>query len=420
MIIPSIDLQGGQAVQLVGGKRLAIEAGDPRPIARRFGRVGEVAVIDLDAALGTGSNRALIRELLPLARCRVGGGIRTLDDAIHWLDAGAERVILGTRAVPEILRHVPRERVIAALDQDQGDVVVEGWTRGTGQSALDRIAELRPFVGGFLVTFVEREGRMEGTDLEAARAIVLAAGDCRVTFAGGITTPEEIAELDHLGADAQVGMALYSGRLGLAEAFAAPLKSDRLDGLWPTVVCDESGAALGLAYSDHESLARALEDGVGAYHSRKRGLWIKGETSGDTQELLRIDADCDRDTLRFTVRQTGPFCHTGSRSCWGDSPVLRRLCETIEGRRADAEPGSYTKRLLDDPELLRSKLLEEAGELAAATNGDEAEREAADLLYFALVKLLDLGGTLAGVEQVLDQRSKKLVRRPGDAKEVLP
>lgn len=418
MIVPSIDLQCGQAVQLVGGKRLAIEAGNPVPIARKFGRVGEVAVIDLDAAMGLGSNAELIQQMLTLARCRVGGGVRSLEDAVRWLDAGADKVILGTRAVPEILRCLPRERVIAALDANRGEVVVEGWTRGTGKSVLDRMAELRPLVGGFLVTFVEREGRMEGTDLEAARTIVQAAGDCRVTFAGGITSADEIAELDRLGADAQVGMALYSGKLGLAEAFAAPMTSDREDGLWPTVVCDESGAALGLAYSDAESLAKALEEGVGVYRSRKRGLWVKGEASGNTQELIRVNADCDRDTLRFVVSQKGPFCHLGNRSCWSDSPVFRRLCETIEDRMTQAEPGSYTRRLLDDPELLRAKLVEEAAELAAATTSSEAEHEAADLLYFALVKLLSAGGTLVGVEDVLDRRSKRLVRRPGDAKEV--
>ena len=99
MIIGSVDIQNGQAVQLIGGQEKAIEAGDPRPLVRKFGRVGEVAVIDLDAAMGNGSNAELIRELLPLARCRVGGGIRDTKSARDWLDAGAAKVILGTRNI---------------------------------------------------------------------------------------------------------------------------------------------------------------------------------------------------------------------------------------------------------------------------------------------------------------------------------
>ncbi|MDA0951393.1 MAG: HisA/HisF-related TIM barrel protein, partial [Proteobacteria bacterium] len=165
MIIPSIDLMGGQAVQLIGGKERAIEAGDPRPIAERFRLAGEIAVIDLDAALGQGDNRALIEELVKLAPCRVGGGIRDVETAIRWLDAGAAKVILGTAAKPEILRELPRERVIAALDAVEGEVVTHGWTTRTGASIDDRMAELAPYVGGFLVTFVEREGRMQGTDM---------------------------------------------------------------------------------------------------------------------------------------------------------------------------------------------------------------------------------------------------------------
>src|SRR5690606_28351127 len=118
-------------------------------------------------------------------------------------DAGARKVILGTAAKPEILSQLPRQRVIAALDARHGEVVVEGWTKGTGASIEARIEALRPHVGGFLVTFVEREGRLEGIDLDRVREVVEAAGsDCRVTVAGGVTTPEDVGAIDRLGADA--------------------------------------------------------------------------------------------------------------------------------------------------------------------------------------------------------------------------
>lgn len=417
MIVPSIDLQGGNAVQLIGGVTRALDAGDPVPIARRFARVGEIAVVDLDAALCTGTNEEAILRLVSSHRCRVGGGIRSAGQALRWLDAGAERVVLGTAAVPEVLRALPRDRVIVALDAVDGEVVVDGWRTRTGRGIAERMAELREWVGGFLVTFVEREGRLGGTALDRVPALVAAAGAARVTIAGGITTAEEVAALDRLGADAQIGMALYTGALSLAEGFSAPLVSDRPDGLWPTVICDEHGVLLGLAWSDRESLGRAIDEGIGVYRSRRRGTWVKGETSGAHQSLLGVALDCDRDALRFTVRQHGAgFCHLGTRSCFGPERGLGALAATLSRRLAQAPEGSYTRRLLDDPALLRSKLAEEAAELAEA-GPDGVVHETADLLYFALVALLRGGGDLEAVEAELDRRARKVSRRPGDAKE---
>ena len=421
MIVPSIDLMDGNAVQLIGGREKVIDAGDPRPIAEAFGTVGEVAVIDLDAALGRGSNAGVIRELLEIAPCRVGGGIRSVEAAVRWLDAGARKVILGTAATPEVLQELPRDRVIAALDARDDRVVVEGWTKATGARIEDRIEELRDHVCGFLVTFVEREGRMVGLPEDRIRELASVAAPCRLTVAGGVRTPEDIAIADRAGADTQVGMALYSGAFDLAEGFCAPLRTDRPDGLWPTVVTDEHGVALGLTYSNLESVRSALETRRGVYHSRSRGgLWTKGETSGDTQDLLAVDADCDRDALRFTVRQRGRgFCHLGARTCFGEDGGLLALERTVRDRLASAPSGSYTRRLLDDPTLLGSKLVEEAGELFEAASPVEAANETADLLYFAMVAAIQRGTSLAEIERVLDDRSRAVTRRAGNAKPTL-
>ena len=412
MIIPSIDLQAGQTVQLVGGAKKALDAGDPVPIARRFRVAGEIAVIDLDAAMGTGSNAALVERVLAEAPARVGGGIRDRATAIRWLDAGACKIIIGTAATPELLRQLPRERVVAALDARDGEVVVDGWRTATGARLLERVAALRDLVGGFLVTFVELEGRMGGTNLALAKEVVAAAAGCRVTIAGGVTTAEEIRDLDRIGADAQVGMALYTGRLELADAIMAPLVSDRADGLWPTVVVDERGVALGLVYSSAESIREAVRRGQGVYQSRSRGLWIKGASSGAVQELVRIDLDCDRDGPRFVVRQRDPgFCHLDTRTCWGEESGLGRLARRLAARRSAAPEGSYTARLLADPALLAAKLREEAAELGEARARADVIHEAADLLYFTLARLAAEGIDLAEVEAHLDGRALKVTRR---------
>lgn len=417
MIIPSIDLMDGNAVQLVGGKEKVLDAGDPRPLLERFRLAGEVAIIDLDAALGRGSNAELIRELVKMAPCRVGGGIRDVQTARDWLDAGAAKVILGTAAVPEVLSELPRDRVIAAVDAENDEVVVHGWQTRTGLKIAERVAQLKDLVSGFLITFVEHEGRLGGTDLDRIRDLIAVAGDARVTAAGGVTTAADIAAIDALGADAQVGMAIYTGQLDFGDAIAAPFRSDRPDGLWPTVVCDERGAALGLVYSDAESVREAVKTQRGVYHSRKRGLWTKGESSGQIQELLRITPDCDRDALRFTVHQHGGgFCHEGTRSCWGDEGGLPKLLRLVAARRDEAPAGSYTRRLFEEPGLLGAKLVEEAGELAEAAKPADVAWEAADVLYFTACAMARAGVSLEQVEAELDRRALKLTRRQGDAK----
>ncbi len=413
MLIPPIDLMGGEAVQLIGGKEHALSAGDPRPLAEKFGRVGEIAIVDLDAALGTGDNTELIKELLPLAPCRVGGGIRTVEAAIAWLDAGATKVVLGTAATPEVLRQLPPERTVVALDSFDGEVVTHGWTKGTGQRVEDKLAELRDLTSGFLLTFVEREGRMTGTDPDTLNRYLEAAGNCRVTFAGGITGAEEIGQIHKLGADAQVGMALYKNEFTLGDAVAACLRSDRPDGLWPTVVTNERGQALGLAYSNHDSVAASLETGDVTYWSRSRNeLWQKGLTSGATQRLVRMDADCDDDALRFTVTQAGRgFCHLDQTSCFGDFDGFAELERRLLDRVENAPDGSFTKRLFDDRELLASKITEEASELNDATDRADIVHEAADVLFFVMTRLAAEGIPLDDIERELDRRSFKVTRR---------
>src|SRR5881628_1318197 len=160
-------------------------------------------------------------------------------------------------------------------------------------------------------------------------------------------------------------MALYTGRLPLGEAVAAPLAKpvEREGGAaWPTVVCDEWGHALGLVWSTRESLVRAITERKGIYWSRSRqALWEKGATSGNTQELVRVDLDCDRDALRFTVRQRGAgFCHLERRSCWPSGFDLDDLVSSVTGRATGRGPGSGTVKLLGNHGLRAAKLREEA------------------------------------------------------------
>jgi len=222
MLIPSIDLQAGAVVQLVQGERLAIRDDDVFRWVRRFERFPKVQVIDLDAAMGTGNNLALVRQIAGALRCRVGGGIRTVARAEDVLAAGAEQIITGSalfkNGAPDLefarslADAVGRPRVIAAVDSKGGRVVIHGWKTALPLTAADAVRALEPYCDEFLYTHVDTEGLMGGTDIAAIRA-VREATTRRVTAAGGITTRQEIDALDALGIDAVVGMAIYTGAL---------------------------------------------------------------------------------------------------------------------------------------------------------------------------------------------------------------
>jgi phosphoribosyl-ATP pyrophosphohydrolase/phosphoribosyl-AMP cyclohydrolase/histidinol dehydrogenase len=216
---------------------------------------------------------------------------------------------------------------------------------------------------------------------------------------------------------------VVGSQLDVAHCFALCARSDRPDDLIPTVVTDEYERALGLVYSSRPSLVIAIQEGRGVYYSRSRAaLWRKGDTSGMWQALLSARLDCDSDAVLFRVQQHGEppaFCHKFTRSCWGDSAGIPGLERTLWSRKANAPPGSYTKRLFDDRALLRHKLLEEVQEQHEALQSgdkDHLAAETADVLYFAMVAAAAGGVKLSDVEAHLDRRALYIKRRKGDAK----
>lgn len=407
MIIPSIDLQNGCAVQLRQGKKLLLSDNrDPVDLAREFARYGPVAVVDLDAALGRGENRHLIRQICKVAPCRVGGGVRTVDDVRDWIRHGAEKVMVGTNATPEFLRQFPREWMIACLDARGDQVVVKGWTENTGHTVYDQAKTLEDYCGEFLFTQVQVEGTLGGADFNTARELKQLV-DIPITVAGGIRSAEEIGELEALGCNSQIGRVLYEGKIDLAEVWPS-LVTFNEHGLVPTIVQEvDTQQVLMVAFSSPESLRLALETGQGWYWSRSRQeLWRKGATSGHTQELIEARWDCDRDAVLFRVRQIGPACHTGRRSCFesGPKPTLSVLEGVLASRKRSDDDSSYTKKLLNDASLLASKLREETEEVIEANERGHIVWECADVVYHLMVHMQASGVELADVERELRSR----------------
>ena len=224
MLIPSIDLQDGAVVQLVQGERLAIRDEDVFRWVTRFERFPKVQVIDLDAAMSKGDNLPIVRQIAGRLSCRVGGGVRTAERARDLLAAGAQQVIVGSSLfrdgrpdlafAGEMSDAVGRDRVIAAVDSRGGRVVIHGWKTALPITAVEAVRALEPYCDEFLYTYVDAEGLMGGTNIEAILEVRRATSR-HVTAAGGITTQQEIDTLHEHGVDAVVGMALYTGKLDL-------------------------------------------------------------------------------------------------------------------------------------------------------------------------------------------------------------
>jgi len=222
MLIPSIDLQDGAVVQLVQGERLAIRDDDIFKWVRKFEKFPKVQVIDLDAAMGRGDNLAIVRQIAPALSCRVGGGIRAVERAKDVLAAGAKKIIASSSLFKDgkpdlafakaLADAIGADQIIGAVDSKGGQVVIHGWKTPLPITAAEAVKALEPFCGEFLYTHVDSEGLMGGTNFDAIRA-VKSATTRPVTAAGGITTQKEIDDLDDLGIDAVVGMALYTGKL---------------------------------------------------------------------------------------------------------------------------------------------------------------------------------------------------------------
>lgn len=431
MVISSIDLKDGHVVQLKNGKDLVLQRDDSDALIDEFNKYGEVAIIDLDAALrntdekGNTKNTELLKSLLRRGNVRVGGGIRDVKKARQLISLGAEKVIIGSAAwnasrkdgepilntafLDELVKAIGRQRIIISVDAINGKIAVKGWTETANISLIEGAREAEKYASELLFTCVEKEGCMQGTDMGMVKELRNAV-KCRVVAAGGVNSLEQVVELEHMGCDVQLGMALYTGVVSLKDSFIECLDWKKTDGMIPVIAQSEAGEVLMMGYANKDAFERTFKDGKLTFFSRTRkALWTKGETSGHFLQLVKLRADCDRDTVLATVIPHGGACHTGSWTCFGSEPDaksnMERLYATIADRFANPKPGSYTATLND--KRVREKVMEEAEELTEAEGKDEVVWEAADLLYFVSVLMYKEGVSWKDVYNELDKRHKE-------------
>jgi phosphoribosyl-AMP cyclohydrolase / phosphoribosyl-ATP pyrophosphohydrolase len=431
MVIASIDLKDGHVVQLKNGKDLMLQRDDADVLIADFNKYGEVAVIDLDQALrhtdekGNTKNTDLLKHLLRHGNVRVGGGIRDVKKARELISLGAEKVIVGSVAwnpspkegesvlnttfLEELNKAIGKQRVIISVDAIRGKIAVKGWTETVDIPLIDGAKEAEKYCSELLFTCVEKEGCMQGTDMDSCKALRDAV-QCRVVAAGGVNSLEQIMSLEKMGCDVQLGMALYTGVVNLKDSFISCLNWDKVGGMIPVIAQSPEGEVLMMGYANHEAFEKTFASNKLTFWSRTRNeLWTKGETSGHYLEVIKLRADCDRDTVLATVVPHGGVCHTGSYTCFGSDPdaksCMERLYGTITERFANPRPGSYTATL--DGKRVREKVMEEAEELTEAEDKDEVIWEAADVLYFISVLLYKEGVNWQDIYNELDKRHKE-------------
>ena len=430
MVISSIDLKNGHVVQLKNGKELVLQRDDADDLIGKFDMYGEVAIIDLDAALGNVDskgntvNTELLKSLLHKGNVRTGGGIRTVKRARELISLGAEKVIIGSSAwktepkpgesvinedfLNELETAIGKDRIIISVDSINGKIAVKGWTQTVDISLVEGAKQAEKFCSELLFTCVEREGCMQGTDIDYVRQLRDAV-KCRVVVAGGVSSVEEIKQLEKMNCDVQLGMALYTDKVNLKDSFIACLDFEKMP-LIPVIAQSVNGEVLMQGFANEQAVRKSFECGKLTFWSRSRNeIWTKGETSKNFLNIVRMRVDCDRDCILATVIPDGPSCHTGSWTCFTTAPdeksSMGRLYSIIADRFKNPKPGSYTATL--DAKRVREKIEEEAEELCEAEGKNEVIWEAADLIYFVNVLMYKEGVTWKDVYDELDRRHKE-------------
>lgn len=430
MVISSIDLKDGHVVQLKNGKDLMLERDDADALINDFNFYGEVAIIDLDAAMGNvdekgnTANTALLKSLLRKGNVRTGGGIHSVKRARELISLGAEKVIIGSSAwnqnakpgenflnvkfLEDLVAAIGKQRIIISVDSLNGNIAIKGWTETLSIPLLEAAREAEKYCSELLWTCVEKEGCMGGTDINSARALRNAV-KCKVVVAGGVSSVQEIQSLEEINCDVQLGMALYTQKVSLADSFIACLNWKKVD-MIPIIAQSTHGEVLMMGYANREAFQKTFDTKHLTFFSRTRKkLWTKGETSGHFLQVQKLRVDCDRDTVLATVTPHGGVCHTGSFTCFSseqdEKSTLEKLYDIISERFKNPTPGSYTATL--DNTRVREKIQEESEELCEAESKDEVIWEAADLLYFISVLMYKENVSWQDVLNELDKRHKE-------------
>ena len=412
--IPTLDISNEKAVLVKNGKVYKI-LGDAMEKAKFLSIHKHFQIVDIDRAIGTGNNTELIKSIVQRYPCYVGGGIRSYDDAIEFLNSSARRVIVSTNLSSEFIHSIPKERLIIDFDIDQDyKVFIKGRTEINTTNFFDLLKMYCNYVEMITITFHHTEGTCAGIPMKQIEDIkqVLEPYNIKIVVAGGISSIDEIERLKQMNVIPQFGSAFWNGLFTLGDVYSIMLNEKRQSKwiatekkiiLYPCIVQNINGVVLGLTYCSKESLKISVDSRIATFYSRDRDtLWIKGANSGSYHTVQYVHLNCDNTSIRMIV-DGNIFCHLDCISCFGHCDPSRGNLKSLQKIIQQSREGSYTSDLLKSETKIKSKLLEETEELVCS-KGLEVIHETADLLYFICMFLQKNKIDITDVEQELIKR----------------
>lgn len=429
--IPTIDISKGNAVLVKQGQVERIH-GSPIDRAEFLSIHKHFLIVDIDAARGEGNNKELIKTLTQKYSCYVGGGIRTLEDAIDYLNASARRVVISSHH--ELILSLPKDRVILALDIDNDFKLLSHGRKKCEDKHIFEILDLyHEHVELVSITFHQQEGSMQGLPMQQVSALLEQIHQKNYRFklivAGGIHSIDEFKELSELNVIPQFGAGLWNDCFTLGDVFASIVNAekqqewvvDQNTPLFPCVVQNTSGVVLGLVWCTPESIKISVDTRIATFFSRDRKrMWTKGETSGNYCKVKGLHLSCDGSSLRMIVEEGEPkknFCHLNQHSCFGQTDPVRGSLKSIQSDIMDKikhRKGSYTNQVLNNEQKIISKILEESLELICAKEETEIVHETSDLLYFILLYLKKNNVSIQSLERKLIKRQYAVIKDPSE------
>lgn len=380
MFFPTIQLQTGKAVQVnTAGVQVIPE--NPVDLSRRLYRYGTVVILDRDAAMGQGDNSDLVNKICGEVEAIVAGGVTTVNQADRYLRAGAVRLIVGPRVNPGILAHFPRQRILVAVDDRPAPFGIDEWRLADNTNLVEATAVFHKSCSGLVYGFGD-------SDIDGFRSLNAQVG-LPVIAAAMTTSAEDVEALDRSGIDCLLTIDQNSN-IDISDLYTNLMDFESGNGLIPTILQDRNRQVLALFYSNKNAVKTSLDSGLTSFWSASKGdVTIKETPKGNPISIRTAIADRRRKVLLYQVDSTGPVCHTGEYSCFGErSFSIETLEAVIVSRQGKGDSQSYTQQVLVSREGVTDQILTRAKELAQAVTHDQIISRTADLLYFVMVNLV--------------------------------
>jgi len=380
MFFPTIQLQAGKAIQ-VTQQGLQVIPEDPIDLSRRLYRYGTVVILDRDAAQGQGNNRNLVSAICDEVEAIVGGGITTVNQADQYLRSGAVRLIFGPQVDPGVLAHFPRQRILVAVDDRPEPFGLDEWKLADDKNLIEAAILFQKHCTGLVYGFGD-------SDIEGFRSLN-AQVDLPVIAAAMATSTEDVEALDRSGKDCLLEISNES-QVDISDLWASLLDFESGNGLIPTILQDKNRQVLALFYSNKNAVKTSLRNGLASFWSASKGdVTLKETPKGNPISIRTAIADRRRRVLLYQVDSSGPVCHTGEYSCFGERAFsIQTLEAVIVSRQEKGDSQSYTQQVLVSREGVTDQILTRAQELSQATTRTQMISRTADLLYFVMVNLV--------------------------------